>query len=381
MTTRQTADVVVPLLDLTAQYQPIRDDILRAITRVCDSQRFIMGPEVEALERELAVLLEVDHAIAVSSGTDALLVTMMALGIGPGAEVITPTYSFFATAGCVSRLGATPVFVDIDPVTFNVDPAALADAITPKTRAVLPVHLFGLCAEMDRVMEIARRAGVPVIEDAAQAIGSAYRGRQAGSIGLAGCFSFFPSKNLGAFGDAGLVTTNDGALAHEVRLLRNHGAEPKYIHKRVGGNFRLDALQAAVLRVKAPHLAAWTEARRRNADRYRALFDESQLHRALEMPVEPVDARHIYNQFVIRGRDRDALRAHLASHGVTTEVYYPVPLHQQACFADVGGAKAACPVADQAAATSLALPIYGELSAIQQRHVVTSIAEFYARRP
>jgi dTDP-4-amino-4,6-dideoxygalactose transaminase len=380
MTIRQTADVVVPLLDLTAQYQPIRDDILRAITRVCDSQRFIMGPEVEALERELAVLLDVDHAIAVSSGTDALLVTMMALGIGPGAEVITPTYSFFATAGCVSRLGATPVFVDIDPVTFNVDPTALADAITPKTRAVLPVHLFGLCADMDRVMEIARRAGVPVIEDAAQAIGAAYRGRQAGSIGLVGCFSFFPSKNLGAFGDAGLVTTNDGALAHEVRLLRNHGAEPKYIHKRVGGNFRLDALQAAVLRVKAPHLAAWTDARRRNADRYRTLFDESQLRRVLELPVEPAGARHIYNQFVIRGGDRDALRAHLASHGVTTEVYYPVPLHRQECFADVGGARSACAVADQAATTSLALPIYGELSAIQQRHVVTSIAEFYARR-
>src|SRR6476646_1130069 len=286
MTTRPAADVAVPLLDLVAQYRPIRDELLQAITRVCDNQRFIMGPEVETLELELAALIGAEHAIAVSSGTDALLVAMMALGIGPGAEVITPTFSFFATAGCVSRLGATPVFVDIDPVTFIVDPEAIARALSPRTRAILPVHLFGLMADMDRILAIAQAAGVPVIEDAAQAIGASSRGRAAGTLGAIGCFSFFPSKNLGGFGDGGLVATNDAALAHELRLLRNHGMEPKYVHKRIGGNFRLDALQAAVLRVKAPHLAAWTEARRHNAARYRALIEEFDLHDHLEVPIE-----------------------------------------------------------------------------------------------
>jgi len=264
----------VPLLDLRAQFQPIRDDVLSALARVADSQHFILGPEVEGFEREIAAELDVAHAIGVSSGTDALLVALMALGVGPGAEIVMPTYSFFATAGCVSRLGATPVFVDIDPVTFNVDPAAVAAAITPATRAVLPVHLFGLCADMAPMLDVAARTGLPVIEDAAQAIGARYRDRQAGGLGTLACFSFFPSKNLGAFGDAGLVTTNDASLAREIRLLRMHGMDPKYIHSRIGGNFRLDALQAAVLRTKAPHLAAWTAARRRNADRYRALFAE-----------------------------------------------------------------------------------------------------------
>src|SRR5215510_3619152 len=261
MVMKPAVDISVPLLDLTAQYRPLREAILQAITRVCDSQRFILGPEVEALERELAAMLEVEHTIAVSSGTDALLAALMAIGIGPGAEVITPTYSFFATAGCVSRLGATPVFVDIDPVTFNVDVPAVERALTPKTRAILPVHLYGLVADMDRLLAVARRANVPVIEDAAQAIGATTSGRQAGTLGLAGCFSFFPSKNLGAFGDGGLVTTDDALLARELRLLRNHGAEPKYFHSRIGGNFRLDALQAAVLRVKAPSLDGWTEGR------------------------------------------------------------------------------------------------------------------------
>jgi dTDP-4-amino-4,6-dideoxygalactose transaminase len=379
MTTGHTADVTVPLLDLQAQYRPIRDEILRAITRVCDDQRFIMGPEVDALERELAEMLGASHAVAVSSGTDALLAALMAFGIGPGDEVITPTYSFFATAGCVARVGATPVFADIDPVTFNVDPAAIERALTPRTRAILPVHLYGLCAAMDPILAIARRAGVPVIEDAAQAIGATTNGRQAGTMGAVGCFSFFPSKNLGAFGDGGLITTNDAALAAELRLLRNHGMEPKYYHSKIGGNFRLDALQAAVLRVKAPHLAGWTAARRRNADRYRALCIEYGLGSAVELPIEPDGDFHIYNQFVIRAADRDALRAHLASRRVATEIYYPVPFHRQACFAAPGRTWPPFPVADRAAATSLALPIYGELTIDQQRHVVASIAEFHGR--
>jgi dTDP-4-amino-4,6-dideoxygalactose transaminase len=378
MPTRSASDVAVPLLDLTAQYRPIREDLLGAITRVCDSQRFIMGAEVEALERELATHIGVAHAIAVSSGTDALLAALMALGVGPGAEVITPTYSFFATAGCVSRLGATPVFVDIDPVTFNADPGAMARAVTRRTRAILPVHLFGLCADMDAILASATAAGVPVIEDAAQAIDARDRGRPAGTMGLMGCFSFFPSKNLGAFGDGGLVTTDDAPLAAELRLLRNHGAEPKYVHARVGGNFRLDALQAAVLRVKLPHLDGWTDARRRNADRYRVLFAEAGLDSTVRLPSEPAGFRHIYNQFVILAPRRDDLRAHLLRRRVQTEVYYPVPFHRQVCFSDVASAIHEFPHADRAADTSLALPIYGELTEEQQRHVVASIAEFYA---
>jgi len=369
--------ITVPLLDLGAQYAPIRDELLAAITRVCDSQRFILGPEIDALEQELTAYIGVGHAVTVSSGTDALLLALMALGIGAGDEVITPTYSFFATAGCVSRLGATPVFVDVDPVTFNADPGAVARAITPRTRAILPVHLYGLCADMDALLKLGSDARVPVIEDAAQAIGSRIGTRQAGTMGDVGCFSFFPSKNLGAFGDGGLVTTNDAALAAEMKLLRNHGAEPKYFHSRIGGNFRLDALQAAVLRVKTPYLADWTSGRRTNAERYRALFHEFGLHTVVELPVEPAGYTHIYNQFVIRVPERDALRAHLASDRVSTEIYYPVPFHRQACFADVPSAAGHFPVADRAAASSLALPIYGELTADQLRHVVASIAAFY----
>ena len=373
-------DAPVPLLDLTVQYQSIRDEILKALTRVADSQRYILGPEVEALERELAVQLEVEHAVGVSSGTDALLVALMALGVGPGAEVIVPTFSFFATAGSVSRVGATPVFVDIDLATFNMDPVAAAHAISPRTRAILPVHLFGLSADMDPIMDLGRQAGVPVIEDAAQAIGARYHGRLTGGIGLAACFSFYPSKNLGAFGEGGLVTTNDAALANDIRLLRNHGAEHKYEHARVGGNFRLDAVQAAVLRVKAPHVPAWSDARRRNADRYRALFAELGLGGVVDLPTEPPAYTHVFNQFVIRGRDRDALRAHLASRRIGTEVYYPIPLHRQECFATLGRASNRFPAADAAAATAVALPIFGELTLDQQRRVVTSIAEFYHHR-
>ena len=370
----------VPLLDLSAQYGPIRDEVLAALVRVCDSQRFIMGPEVESLERELAALLEVKAAIGVSSGTDALLAAMMALCVGPGDEVITPTYSFFATAGCVVRLGATPVLVDIDPVTYNADPHAVAAAIGPRTKAIIPVHLYGQSADMDPILAAAARAGVAVIEDAAQAIGARYKGRAVGSLGTLGCFSFFPSKNLGAFGDGGLVTTDDQALAHEVRLLRNHGAEPKYFHRVVGGNFRLDAVQAAVLRVKTPHLLSWTEARRRNAERYRELFGALVPADLVSLPAESPGCYHIYNQFVIRTAERDALRAHLDAAGVSTEIYYPVPFHMQECFAPLGYARGAFPQAERAAAETLALPIYGELTADQQQHVVESIAAFFAGR-
>jgi dTDP-4-amino-4,6-dideoxygalactose transaminase len=379
--TKTTAEPAVPLLDLSAQYRPLRDEILQALTRVADSQRYILGPEVEALERELATLLEVEHAIGVSSGTDALLAVFMALGIGPGDEVITPTFSFIATGASVSRVGATPVFVDVDPATLNVDPAAIRRALTPRTRAIVPVHLFGLPADMTPILEIARAAGMPVIEDAAQAIGARYEGRQVGSFGLASCFSFFPTKNLGAFGEAGLVTTNDAALARTIRQIRDHGAEGRYVHPRIGGNFRLDAVQAAVLRVKHPHLAAWTEARRRNAARYLALFREAGIDDRLDVPVEPPGRRHVYNQFVIGAGDRDGLRAHLAARQIGTEIYYPVPFHRQACFGEASRAAGPWPAADRAAARSLALPIYGELTEAQQRHVAASVAACVAAAP
>lgn len=370
----------VPLLDLHAQYRPLRAEILAAITRVCDSQRFIMGPEITALERELAALLGARHAIAVSSGTDALLLTLMALGISAGDEVVTTTYSFFATAGEIVRVGARPVLVDIDPVTFNIDPDLAAAAVTPRTRAILPVHLFGLSADLDPLMRAADRFGIPVVEDAAQAIGATYKSRPVGTIGAFGCFSFFPSKNLGAFGDAGLVTTNDDALAKRARLLRTHGMEPKYYHHLVGGNFRMDALQAAVLRVKAPHLAGWTEGRRANAERYRALFAAAGLDGVVSLPVEPPDRRHIYNQFVIRTAERDAIKRHLDEKGIGNEIYYPVPFHEQPCFADLGYRRGQFPHAERAAAESLAIPIYGELTAAQQEAVVSAIAAIAQRR-
>jgi dTDP-4-amino-4,6-dideoxygalactose transaminase len=368
----------VPLLDLQAQYRPIRDEILATIARVCDSQRFIGGPEVDALERELASMLEVRDAIGVSSGTDALLAAMMALGIGAGDEVVTTTYSFFATAGCIARLGARPVLVDIDPVTYNMEPAALEAALTPRTKAILPVHLYGCSAEMDAILGQAARAGVAVVEDAAQAIGARYHGRPVGGLGTLGCFSFFPSKNLGAFGDGGLVTTNDAALAHRVRLIRNHGMEPRYYHHFVGANFRLDALQAAVLRVKHPHLAAWTEGRRRNADRYRALFAQFDPAGRVGLPVEPAGCHHIYHQFVVRLPGRDRVKAALDAAGIGNEIYYPVPFHLQECFADLGYRRGAFPHAEKASEETLALPIYGELTEEQQRHVVRTLVSALA---
>ncbi|MGE0702345.1 MAG: DegT/DnrJ/EryC1/StrS family aminotransferase [Vicinamibacterales bacterium] len=365
----------VPLLDLGAQYAPLREEILAAVTRVCDSQRYILGPENAALEETMARLLGVRHAVAVSSGTDALLLALMTLGVGPGDEVITPTYSFFATAGVVVRLGARPVLVDIDPVTYNINPEQVAAAITTRTRAILPVHLFGLAADMEPLLAVALRADVPIVEDAAQAIGATYREHAVGGLGAFGCFSFFPSKNLGAFGEAGLLTTNDDGFAARARILRNHGMEPKYYHHAVGGNFRMDELQAAVLRVKAPHLAAWTEARRLNAQRYGRLFRDAGLADRVTLPVEPAGRRHIFNQYVIRVAGRDALRKHLESRSIGTEVYYPVPFHLQPCFADLGVRRGNLPHAELAADQTLALPIYGELSVEQQEAVVAAVGE------
>ena len=369
--------VTVPLLDLKAQYAPLRSALLEAVTRVCDSQQFIMGSEVEAFEREIALVTDTTHAIGVSSGTDALLVALMGLDVGPGDEVVTSTFSFFATAGCIARVGAKPVLVDIDPETFNIDPIAAARACTRKTKALLPVHLFGQSADMSAILALADEFKLKVIEDAAQAIGTREHGGVVGGIGHVGCFSFFPSKNLGGFGDGGLVSTNNHALADRMRLIRNHGQKPKYYHHLIGGNFRLDTLQAAVLRVKLPHLAGWTEARRTNAARYRRLFAEAELPEVV-LPVDRGgDGYHIYNQFVVRVPDRDALRAHLTMAGVGTEVYYPVPFHMQECFAYLGHKAGDFPHAEKAAAEVVALPIYPELTEDQQAYVVDRIRAFY----
>lgn len=386
----------VPLLDLKAQYAAIRDEIRVAIDRVADAQMFILGPEVEALEREIAAYSGCAYGIGVSSGTDALLVALMAIDIQPGDEVITTPYTFFATAGSIARLGAVPVFVDIDPLTFNIDPTTIEARITPRTRVIMPVHLYGQMADMDPIMEIAQRHNLIVIEDAAQAIGSEYKGRRAGSIGHMGCFSFFPSKNLGGFGDGGMVTTNDAALAERVRLLRGHGAQPKYYHKLIGGNFRLDALQAAVLRVKLKYLDDWTAGRQRNAAIYRRLFSEAGLVtdppdcltdgcRArstgacalplgkVVLPVEAPERRHIYNQFVIRVAQREKVMATLKARKIGHEIYYPVPLHLQECFAYLGHRPGDLPVSECAAAETLALPIYPELTDEMLEAVVDAV--------
>ena len=372
-------DSGVPLLDLQAQYAPLRDDVLQTITRVCDSQRFVMGPEVDAFEREIAALIGVPHAISVSSGTDALLLALMALGVGHGDEVVTTTYSFFATAGVIARVGARPVLIDIDPVTYNIDVSRIEAAITPRTKAIMPVHLYGQCADMQPLLDLSSRTGIPIVEDAAQAIGATWHGRQAGAFGAFGCFSFFPSKNLGAFGDGGLVTTTDAVLAKRAALMRNHGMEPKYCHHIIGGNFRMDALQAAVLRVKAPHLAAWTEGRRRNAARYSALFADAGLTDRVGLPVEAPGCRHIYNQFVIRVPRRNELKAFLDARRIGNEIYYPVPFHLQPCFADLGYARGDFPHAEAAADETIAIPVYSELTEAQQATVVAAIAEFLAR--
>jgi dTDP-4-amino-4,6-dideoxygalactose transaminase len=375
----------VPLLDLDAHHAPIRAELLEAMERVLRGNAFILGPDVTKLEDRVTGYCGAAFGVGVSSGTDALLVSLMALGVGPGDEVVTTPYSFFATAGTVARLGATPVLVDIDPATYNIDAKRIEGAITPRTKAILPVHLFGQCADMEPIMRVASQHGLPVIEDAAQAIGARYAdGRCAGAIGLAGCLSFFPSKNLGALGDAGMVVTSDAQLADRVRMLRAHGSRPKYYHALIGGNFRLDTLQAAVLNVKLKYLDGWTARRRENAALYVALFGESGLTaRGLVRLPEAVHAgsgvphAHIYNQFVVRVPDRERLRAHLAAAGIGTEVYYPVPFHLQECFRGLGHGPGDFPEAERAAAESLALPIYPELTAEMQRHVVDSVRAFY----
>ena len=368
--------MMIPLLDLKAQYVTIREEIRAAVERVLESQQFILGPEVEALEDEIAAYSGCQYGVGVSSGTDALLVALMAIDIQPGDEVITSPYTFFASVGSIARLGARPVFVDIDPLTYNLDPARIEAVITPRTRAIIPVHLFGQMADLDPILAIAARRNVFLIEDAAQAIGAAYKGKRAGSLGHLGCFSFFPSKNLGGYGDGGLVTTNDAQLARRVRQLRNHGEQSRYEHTQVGGNFRLDALQAAVLRVKLRHVDAWTAARQRNADTYRRLFASQGLGE-ISLPVGAPHRRHVYHQFVVQSARRDALLATLRRQDIGAAVYYPTPLHLQPCFAALGYERGAFPHSEDAARRSLALPIYPELTPAMQEEVVQAIAAFH----
>lgn len=372
----------VPLLDLRAQHESIRREIEQAVSEVIESQQFILGPQVRACEEAIAEYCGCAHAVGVSSGTDALLVSMMAEDIGPGDEVITTAYSFFATGGSISRLGARPVFVDIDLTSCNIDPAQIERRITSRTRAILPVHLFGQVSDMDPIMEVSRRRNLVVIEDAAQAIGAEYKGRRAGSMGDYGCFSFFPSKNLGAYGDGGMVVTNDPRRARKLRVLRAHGAEPKYHHGLVGGNFRLDTIQASVVLTKLKHLDRWTAMRQANARRYEGLFAAAGLvsEDRLTLPTVAAD-RHVFNQYVIRTSARDSLRAHLKDKSVGTEVYYPMPLHLQECFRALSYAPETLPLSERAARESLALPIYPELTAEQAQYVVETVEEFFDRQP
>lgn len=369
----------VPLLALDRQQAVIGSAVREAITRVCDSGRFVLGPDVGELEAELARALDVPHAISCASGSDALLLALMALGVGPGDEVILPSYTFFATGSAVTRLGATPIFADIDAETYLVDPADVTRKLSRRTKAIIPVHLFGRTADMDALVPIATAAGVPIVEDAAQSILSTWHGRCSGCLGDVGCFSFYPTKNLGGAGDGGFLTTTRDDVAAALRLLRVHGMEPRYYHEVIGINSRLDTIQAAVLRVKLPHLDAWTTARQENAARYAALFADYDVAERISVPGDEPRGRHVWNQFVIRvhGGSRDALRAHLAAHGVGTEIYYPVPLHLQKCFAHLGWAQGDLPVTEQAAAETLALPIFPELTAAEQHTVVARIAQFF----
>ncbi|HEY0376094.1 MAG TPA: DegT/DnrJ/EryC1/StrS family aminotransferase [Pyrinomonadaceae bacterium] len=369
----------VPLLDLRAQYEPLKEEMQEAVRRVLDSQQFILGPDVAALEEEIARYTGARHAVACASGSDALLLALMALDIRSGDEVVTTPYSFFATAAAIARVGARPVFVDVEPATYNLDVSKIEAAVTERTRAVMPVHLYGQCAEMDALTEISLRHNLPIIEDAAQAIGAEDGGGRAGAMGSIGCFSFYPSKNLGAAGDAGMMTTNDDALADRLRSLRVHGSRTKYQHELLGVNSRLDSLQAAVLRVKLPHLDSWSDARRANAERYDRLFEDAGLTEEVGLPFVREHVRHIFNQYVVRVRDgrRDALAEHLKQSGIGTDIYYPIPLHLQTCFNYLGHNEGDFPEAERAARESLALPVYPELTAKQQGYVVEMIREFF----
>jgi len=374
----------VPLLDLKAQYASIKEEIRTAVDDVFDSQYFILGPKVKELEQEIARYSEISYALGVSSGTDALLISLMALGIEPGDEIITTPFTFFSTAGVISRLNATPKFVDIDPDTFNMDPEKLESAITHRTKAVIPVHLFGQCADMDPILEVSSKYGLPVIEDAAQSIGAQYKHRKAGSMAEFGVFSFFPSKNLGGAGDGGMVITRESALYDKLQVLRVHGARSKYYHKIVGGNFRLDSLQAAVLLVKLKYLDSWSEKRRKNAALYNRLFAQSGLieRGIIKTPVEAYKDsgdrnHHIYNQYTLRTRSRDKLQEYLKEQGVSTAIYYPLPLHLQECFKDLGYLKGDFPEAEKASGSVISLPVYPELTDEQQEYIVEKISGFF----
>ena len=374
--------VPVPLLDLKRQYATLKDEILRATSEVYDSQGFILGPRVEAFEKAVASYVGAKHAVGMSSGTDAQLAVMMALGVGPGDDVVTSPYSFFASAGAVARLGARPVFVDIEPETFNLDAAKLETAITPKTKLIQPVHLYGQCADMDPIRDIAMRKGIPVLEDACQSLGAAYKGVKAGALGESCAFSFFPSKNLGGFGDGGMVTTSDDGFAATLRALRMHGETSRYHHKFVGGNFRLDTLQAAVLHVKLPHLDGWAEARRANAKEIERRYLESGglafEKGGLKFPREAAGREHVFNQFVVRvgGGRRDSLKDYLEKRAIGAAIYYPVPLHLQECFSSLGGKAGDFPESERAAKETLALPVFPELTGEQKAALSDALAEF-----
>jgi dTDP-4-amino-4,6-dideoxygalactose transaminase len=375
----------VPLLDLQSQYKPLREQIRAQFDELADSQALILGPKVEQLEKSICAYTGANHAIGVSSGTDAELVILMAMGVKAGDVVITTPYTFFATAGCVARVGATPVFVDIDPETYNISVPALRKALeaNPKAKAIIAVHLYGCCADMEAIMALGQEFGVPVIEDAAQALGAVHPRGAAGAIGDYGYYSFYPTKNLGAFGDAGMVVCKDAEMAAKIRAFRNHGMEPRYFHEWVGGNFRIDALQAAVLNIKLPHLDSWSAARREHAALYRKEFAAQGLGETIVLPIEPYAGsglvnHHIYNQFVIRVPKRDELRQFLQQNGIGSEIYYPLPLHLQKCFANLGGKAGDFPESERAARQTLALPIFPELTPEQQVYVVGKIREFYA---
>lgn len=367
----------IPLLDLKAQYQTIRSEVLAIIETVCDEQAFILGPRVTELERSLAKYVGTAQSVGVASGSDALLLSLMAVGVEAGDEVITVPFTFFATTGAISRLGAKPIFVDICADTFNLDAAKIEQVITPHTKAIIPVHLFGQCAEMETITAVATRHRLAVIEDACQAIGAKRHGIMAGAMGETGCFSFFPSKNLGGFGDGGLITTNDGKLHDRMAMLRVHGSHVRYLHELIGINSRLDALQAAILQIKLKYLDQWAQGRRRNAVRYEQLFTDAKLPDRVALPITAKGNEHVFNQYTVRVQKRDELRAYLKDRGVGTEIYYPVPMHLQACYRNLGYHQGSFPISERAAEEVLSLPIYAELTEAQLNYVVEMIAAFY----